>query len=705
MLLGKSFNLTNAGTRFLYGIAVCVGILLLGVIVFSPKIPRTVHLKINSVANETVISPRLVELETSADKKMTAQLRAQAERNSLKIYVNSAEVNSEVMADLNHLLIALDDMVANARVNRRSQVPDALKFLSKSSIRTLSTISPVAYSSAKYVILESAQSLLQSGIEKVDTANLTLQLQEKIRQQNLGPSISEFVTQIVLKAIRPNLFFDEEKTKDALEKKLSALRQTTLVKEGQPILYKGDVVTQRHIDILTELGMIGVKINFYEFAGMVGMTAIFAAIIFQFSRIFVRRVHKHPKYLVLMYVVMLIVVLLGRVINAAAPLNPKLSLYFLIPVSLSTMVLSILVSPNLGMIVGTAISALIAAMFNYNFDLFFYLFVSNCATVYILNKRYRQSELISAGFYIGLVNICLVGVIGLLSQTQDIAWYGIHMGLAFLNGIFSIMISLAILPYLESIFRITTSQRLLETSNLSHPLLKRLMITAPGTYQHSLMVANLAEAAAEAIGADVVLCRIGSYFHDIGKMKRPNFYTENQFSGENPHHQLNPRMSKLIIAAHPKDGVDMATKHKLPEVLKDFMMQHHGTSLVSFFYVQARQLDDVEGAETTEDEFRYPGPKPQFREAGVVMLADSVEAAVRSMGKPTLYKIENLVNQIVKAKLDDRQLDDCRLSLTDIKVIKETFLKIFKGIYHQRLDYKEELTQFSSEHRKDADLK
>ena len=276
-------------------------------------------------------------------------------------------------------------------------------------------------------------------------------------------------------------------------------------------------------------------------------------------------------------------------------------------------------------------------------------------------------------------------------EINDIQWMISNSIAAFGSGLFSSIITLGLLPYLEGTFNISTSLSLLEQANLNHPIIKRLMMTAPGTYQHSLMVASLSEMAAEAINANPILARTGAYFHDIGKLKRPSFFTENQFASENPHHALSPRMSKIVIAAHAKDGVEMAMKNKLPTILQDIMMQHHGTSVVSFFYSQALSTEDTPEPDSIKEEFRYPGPTPQFKESGIIMLADSVEAAVKSLEKPTPTKIENMIDRIFKDKIDDNQLNECPLSLKEIEIIKFTFNKVLKGIYHSRIEYPEEV--------------
>ena len=257
------------------------------------------------------------------------------------------------------------------------------------------------------------------------------------------------------------------------------------------------------------------------------------------------------------------------------------------------------------------------------------------------------------------------------------------------------MLCMAFLPYFEQLFKITTQQTLLELSNLNHPLLKKLMLRALGTYQHSLMVANLAEAAAEEISANPILCRVGAYYHDIGKIKRRAFFSENQFTDENPHENIAPKMSQIIIANHIKDGIELAIRYKLPPAIKNIIEQHHGTSVISFFYEKAVLAKDQNDSDPLKDDFRYPGPKPNFKESGILMLADSVEAAVRSLIKPNLTKIENLLDTIFNDKIKDKQLSECPLTLSEIEVIKATFLTVFKGIYHNRVNYQEELEALS----------
>ena len=314
--------------------------------------------------------------------------------------------------------------------------------------------------------------------------------------------------------------------------------------------------------------------------------------------------------------------------------------------------------------------------------------ISGFTAVYLTLQVRRRSRLIRAGFGVGVaiwllsLTFGLIGPIDLFSPiANDWTMIGIQSALAIGNGIVTAMIVGGALPILEHLFQITTDISWLEASDLNHPLLRRMTIEAPGTYHHSLVVANLAEAAAEAIGANATLCRVCSYFHDVGKLVKPEYFTENMNFERNPHDDLAPTMSALIIIAHVKEGVDLALKHDLNQQIIDVIQEHHGTSLVYYFYKRALQQqedartggkimnmreDDV--PEVREESFRYSGPKPQTKESAIISLADMVESASRSLEKPTPQKIEQLVTDLIAQRIADRQLDECDLTLADLRI-------------------------------------
>jgi cyclic-di-AMP phosphodiesterase PgpH len=333
--------------------------------------------------------------------------------------------------------------------------------------------------------------------------------------------------------------------------------------------------------------------------------------------------------------------------------------------------------------------------------------ISGFAAVSLTLQVRRRSKLIRAGLGVGVAIWLLSLTFGLIGpinwffpMANDWGMIGLQSALAIGNGIVTATIVGGALPILEHLFQITTDISWLEASDLNHPLLRRMTIEAPGTYHHSLVVANLAEAAAEAIGANATLCRVCSYFHDVGKLVKPEYFTENMSFERNPHDDLAPTMSALIIMAHVKEGVDLALKHKLNQRIIDIIQEHHGTSVVRYFYRRALQqhedaraggkimkLREADIPDVSEDSFRYSGPKPQTKESAIVSLADAVESASRSLEKPTPQKIESLVNELIEERIADRQLDDCDLTLGELKIIAERFRFTLTMMLHSRIAY------------------
>jgi hypothetical protein len=339
---------------------------------------------------------------------------------------------------------------------------------------------------------------------------------------------------------------------------------------------------------------------------------------------------------------------------------------------------------------------------------YFIIFSMICGfvAIYLTNNVRRRSRLVMAGAYSGIACVLLATTLG---QIQWPAWSADFtqwemvakqvLSAVLVSSLTAVLVS-GLLPLIEATFRITTDVSWIELADLNHPLLRQMTIEAPGTYHHSLVVATLAETAAEAIGASAVMCRVCSYFHDIGKMKKPSYFIENIGDGHNPHDDLTPNMSALVVMAHVKDGVDLAIKHKMNEEIVNVIMEHHGTSLIRFFYHRAlKQREEVqrqvaEGKaheddipDVKEESFRYPGPKPRTRESAIISLADSVESASRSLQKPTPKKIDELIDDIFKDRLNDGQLDDAALTLADLATIKNSFATTLRSMMHSRIEY------------------
>lgn len=304
------------------------------------------------------------------------------------------------------------------------------------------------------------------------------------------------------------------------------------------------------------------------------------------------------------------------------------------------------------------------------------------SSILVLNAR-RRIAIIRAGLIIGAIQAVSLFVINNFRMVDAQSYL-----ILLLNGLISSMIALGILPIFEYLFKTVTNISLLELADFNQPVLQRLIMEAPGTYHHSLIVGNLSEAACSAVGAHALLARIGAYYHDIGKLSKPEYFSENQNINESKHDALSPTISKMVIMNHVKEGEDLAKKYRLNTSLMDFIIQHHGTSLVFYFY--RRALENIEEDEQIEEEgFRYPGPKPKTKETAVVLLADSVEAASRALKEPNPIKIEELVHKVINNKFIDGQLDECDLTLKDLEKISSVFIRILSGIYHSRTIYPE----------------
>jgi putative nucleotidyltransferase with HDIG domain len=386
------------------------------------------------------------------------------------------------------------------------------------------------------------------------------------------------------------------------------------------------------------------------------------------------------------------------------------------PYAFAPLTLSVLLGRNHGLYASVFVSLWSSILFGkVDAPLLVCGLISGFTAVYLTLQVRRRSRLIRAGFGVGVaiwllsLTFGIIGPIDLFSPTGN-NWkmIGIQSALAIGNGILTATIVGGILPILEHLFQITTDISWLEASDLNHPLLRRMTIEAPGTYHHSLVVANLAESAAEAIGANATLCRVCSYFHDVGKLVKPDYYTENMNFERNPHDDLAPTMSALIIIAHVKEGVDLALKHGLNRRIVDIIQEHHGTSLVYYFYKRAlQQQDDArtggkimnlrEGdvPEVREETFRYSGPKPQTKESAIISLADMVESASRSLEKPTPQKIEQLVTELIGQRIADGQLVECDLTLADLNMIAERFRFTLMTMLHTRIAYPKQDTKIT----------
>ena len=360
--------------------------------------------------------------------------------------------------------------------------------------------------------------------------------------------------------------------------------------------------------------------------------------------------------------------------------------YFVIPLAMGSMLATLLFDIHIGIVCSFITSVFAGILVGVEPLFFVYSFVGSMIAAFSVVRCTQRSALLKAGVFIALANMATVAVMDLYRHElfSSRGFYDIIAG--GIGGILTAMLVSAILPLLESLFKVVTDISLLEYSDLNRPILRNLMVSAPGTYHHSIVIGSLAEAAAEAVGVNPLMTRVAAYYHDIGKMKKPEYFVENQARGENRHDRLTPSMSCLIIAAHVKDGLELAREHKLPPQIIDIIQQHHGTSRMTYFYEKAKEASD-DPSSVREEEFRYPGPKPQTKVAAIVMLSDAVEAASRVLDNPTPQRIAALVDKIIARFFEDGQLSECELTLKDLTAISKSLNVLLAGIYHYRIDY------------------
>ena len=465
-----------------------------------------------------------------------------------------------------------------------------------------------------------------------------------------------------------------------------------MVKKGEVIVREGQKI---HEDDLTKLDTLkkarsqGPGSLHYLYLFLILFTSI--TVIHEFSRKDIKKYMLSDKDLVFGCGFTLFMVLLIKacllVFERFAP-DIGAQLFFVIPIIVFGMVVRIVLFSEATLVFSVILSVAVAFTVDNGITVFLYSLVGNLLAAFFSGRCENRATVLKAGLFAGLV-MAFLAILTHRLAGLPLGDLPLKVGFILLGGVGSSFIALGILPVIEAVFDYTTDIKLLELANLEHPLLGEMMVRAPGTYHHSIIVGNLSRSAAESIGAHPILTRVASYYHDIGKLKMPRYFIENRPGTEDVHQNLSPSMSALIILSHVKEGVELAEKHRLGRKISEIIQQHHGTSLVTYFYSRAKEKEDPDLYSIEEKDFRYPGPTPQTKEAGIIMLADAVEAASRTLDDPTPKRIETLVQNIIENIFIDGQLDECELTLKDLHAIQKSFTSILIGIFHQRIEYPE----------------
>ena len=498
--------------------------------------------------------------------------------------------------------------------------------------------------------------------------------------------------------IEPTVRFNDEETlvreKLAIEQVPPVLIQ---IKQGHKIIRAGDPVDTQSLMILKELKKKDQAIQpVDQFVGFFLLGIFFVFALWRNLQTYHEKKSEVPSRFFLTGLILVVHLGVAKILASLAEFfsrsmtinvfQDSFNFYWVIPVSFGAILLVLLVGGQLAILYSLPASVFISLITN-ELAIGVYTLISSLTAVYALRHYRERAALGRAVLIIGFMNI--LTALSLQLQASSFEWYsfGVRSGLAFSGAIISAMLASLLLPILENLFRITTDIRLLELSNLNSPILRRLALEAPGTFHHSLNVGILAEAAAEAIGANPLLSRVGAYYHDIGKLRKPDYYVENQIFMPNKHENLSPSMSSLILASHVKDGMQMAREIGLSPEVAALIPQHHGTKVMSFFYQKAKQAGRNKQVKVNEEDFRYPGPKPQTKEGAILMLSDQVEAASRTLQDPKPGQVRSMIRRLIQETIQDRQFDECDITTRDLDKITRGFERVITGMYHHRVDY------------------
>lgn len=693
----KSYLKSKTFQRILIGI---VTIAVAFIIIENGAIPKKYRLNLGQSSNYDITAPRDVE-----NKLKTIELAKAASEAVPPVMIRMDNVPIDILNTVSQFLTTVEEARKSVEKSLQDQgitkkdkgyrqkleveqaiasnkLEEDIKLynvtLSSEQVRYLiAKITDEELSQFKKLSMELIGSTMKEEVTEGNLVEKVYNAQSSFQKSYVSQELKIIGGLLVKAMIKPNNLVDttltDKKKQDAYN---TAMENRQMIAEGSRIISFGDMVTADKLEVLRELNLIETDRFDYVFAaGIMGLVLLLTAILVLYMNFFCKKLLYSRNDLILLSAIILLTLAASRIVDIYSPL--------LMPVFIAPMLISILLDLRLSIIVNIILTLAISFITKGDSDFMIIAFIGGTFAAFIVSRANQRSKLSAAGLAIAAVNAVVIAFLGLVGKSTP-GSIANDAGVVAINGILSTILTIGILPFFESTFNIITPLKLLELANPTQPLIKRLLMEAPGTYHHSLMVGNLAEVATEAIEGNALLARVGAYYHDVGKLKRPNFFKENQLS-DNPHDRMTPNLSTLVITSHTSDGVEIAEKFKIPLAIKEIISQHHGTTLAAYFYYKAKKGEKTESVK--QDDFRYQGPRPTTKEAAVVMLADSVEAAVRSMVDKTEGKIEGLIRKIIKDKLDDGQLDLCELTLKDMDNIARAFLRVFGGYFHEREEY------------------
>lgn len=655
---------------------VCIG---------TGSIQQRETVQVGSVATKRYVAP-----EDTVDEAATEKLREAAANSVGPIYKTDTTVMDKNVTMVEGVFQELDTVLAglpegesfyNAVQEISLELPVVLSNRQLMAYENLTADQRKAFANDCVSVLKQIydKGVTADGLTEAKASGLTY-LQELAWSSDLKTMAGV----ILSAAVEPNLIVDEAAVEAAKEEKRAEVDEV-LIRKNQKIVDEGEIITQEIYDKLVALNLVsetGLEGSLMPMLGSLVITGMLFAALYLFFRWGKGNILLKPNEIRMLFTIYMMMVLLIRILA-------NLTVFTIVPVGLFAMLVSLLVGRRMALWLNALFCIIGCFIFNGDVQFLMYALISGTFAALIIQKTDKRSHLIPAALGMAAVDFVTTISLGFFFGEGYSTELLFQSGIGAVTGLLSMIVAVGSLPFWENMFEANTPLRLMELTNPNNELLRKLMIEAPGTYHHSLIVANLAETAVYDIGGNTALARAGAYYHDVGKLRYPQFFAENQ-SGHNPHDELPPEKSAKIITGHTKGGLELAERYKLPPVVRDMIVEHHGNSLVKFFYFKALKLYGAENV--NEADYRYQGRIPSSRESAVVMLADTVEAAVRSMlghGK-TMEEAEAAVKNLMKDKLDDGQLNNSGLTLNELETIRLAFLKVFHGMYHERVPYPEQ---------------
>ncbi|MEN6413327.1 MAG: HDIG domain-containing metalloprotein [Veillonellales bacterium] len=655
------------------------------VILSADFIPDQVSYQEGQVSDRDIIAPRTVSY---VDAARTKKLEEEVLASVASVYDLDIEVltkaEESVTAIFHGSRLAVTDSSLTNSEQRMDKIQRSLTVaLPSTAVAGLADLNEAGLTRAEGQTRSILRKYFQRGIRDDDLDITRKQVVIETEELNLDKNEEAAVAGITQSLLSPNFILnvrETDKRKQAALASIDPVRET--IKQGQIVVRRGDVVSNEQIHAMEELGLHRGQINELRIFGLTVFVLTVMGIALGYLYKFAYPVYQNDLHVVLMGLIILMTLLMAKVAHYYSD--------FAAPIAAGALLSAILIDTRVGLLVSVVLALLFGIVVEHDLRPVIVALIGSMAGVYNVSRLNHGHSLTKTGFWIAAVNFIVIASAGFVEQisSPQILTQGL-MGL--ISGVGSAVITIGLLPYLEHTFNITTPIKLLELAQPNHPLLQRLLLDAPGTYHHSVLVGNLAETAAGLIGADPITVRVGAYYHDIGKIKRPYFFIENQVGTDNPHDKIAPSLSTLIVTSHIKDGLDLCRDYHLPSVIMDIVQQHHGTMLVSYFYKRATEIEHSECI--IEADFRYEGPRPQTKEAALILLADACEAAVRSIAKPNVNRIEAMVRKLIRERLNDGQFDECNLTLKDLNIIGDVYIRVLSGMFHTRIEYPEALTE------------